>query len=354
MQSAIFVGTVEQENTFTLTKTFTCECPKKAVLKATALGIYFAEINGVRVGEDYFAPGWTSYHKTLQVQTYDVTSLLHNGENTIRFTVNDGWFCGSLMWDYRKNCYGKKPAICAELDIDGNVIETDLTWQEAQSPIRQSSFYHGETMDLTAKCAPLTTKEIAFDKSVFVPQVGSGVQNMLRLSVKEVITTPDGDTVYDFGQNMAGVVEIKTPENFNGTLKLEFAEILVHGNFYNVNYRAAKNIDTFTCKGAHTFMPQFTYHGFRYLRLSGGNIPVENITAVARFTNMVQTANFQTCNPCFDRLYQNVLWGQRSNFVDIPTDCPQRDERLGWTGDINAFCVTAAYRNAIGKNFGFC
>lgn len=182
-----------------------------------------------------------------------------------------------------------------------------------------------------------------FDKSVIVPQICGCVKNIERLKVKKIITTPNGDKVYDFGQNIAGVAEIVTPADFSGTLTLKFAEILIKGEFYTDNLRGAKVTDKFTVKGAKVLCPEFTFHGFRYLKVIGGEIPEENITAIVRHTDMKRTGALVTSNARFNRLISNIVWGQRGNFVDIPTDCPQRDERLGWTGDINAFCNTAAF-----------
>lgn len=337
-----FIGVKEKANTFTVEKKFKVNAGK-AVLKITALGLYFAEINGVRVGDSYLTPGWTSYNKTLQVQEYDVSDLLKEGENTVAITVNEGWYAGPLTWLKKRNNYGEQPAVCADLILSDGVISTDESWVACESYIRESGIYNGETVDYTKKLNPLAVCEVAFDKSALVPQMCEPVRNIERLAVKEIIHTPNGDTVYDFGQNIAGVVEIKTPDNFDGTLTLRFAEILIHGNFYTDNLRGAKATDTFTVKGEKILCPEFTFHGFRYLRITGGEIPTENITAIVRHTDMEKTGVLQTSNKRFNRLISNIVWGQRGNFVDIPTDCPQRDERLGWTGDINAFCNTAAF-----------
>ena len=338
-----FIGVKESANTFTVEKKFNIKSKQKAVLKVTALGLYFAEINGVRVGDSYLTPGWTSYNKTLQVQEYDVSEIIKEGENSIAITVNEGWYAGPLTWLKKRNNYGEHPAVCADLILSDDVISTDESWVACESYIRESGIYNGETVDYTKKLKPLTVCEVAFDKSALVPQACEPVRNIERLAVKRVIRTPNGDTVYDFGQNIAGVVEIKTPENFDGTLTLRFAEILIHGNFYTDNLRGAKATDTFTVKGAKTLCPEFTFHGFRYLKITGGEIPTENITAIVRHTDMKKTGVLQTSNKRFNRLISNIVWGQRGNFVDIPTDCPQRDERLDWTGDINAFCNTAAF-----------
>ena len=338
-----FIGVKEKANVFAVEKKFKAHAGEKAVLKATALGLYFAELNGVRVGDCYLTPGWTSYNKMLQVQEYDVSALIKEGENLFTLTMGEGWFCGGVTWEKKRDLYGEQSAVCADLILSDKNIYTDESWTARESYIRESGIYNGETQDFKAKLKPLTVCEVVFDKSALVPQICEPMRNIERLPVKEVIHTPAGELVYDFGQNMAGVVEIKTPEHFEGTLTLQFAEILVNGNFYTENLRSAKATDTFTVKGAKTLCPEFTFHGFRYMKLTGAELPKENITAIVRHTDMKRTGHVRTSNARFNRLMDNVVWGQKGNFVDIPTDCPQRDERLGWTGDINAFCTTAAY-----------
>lgn len=338
-----FIGVKEKAGVFVVEKKLTAHAKEKAVLKATALGLYFAELNGVRIGDAYLTPGWTSYNKMLQVQEYDVSALLKEGENVLSFTVGEGWYAGELTWKRRRRFYGEQTAVCADLILTGRTVSTDESWTAHESYIRASGIYDGEAQDFTAKLKPLTVCEVAFDKGVLVPQICEPVKNIERLAVKEIIHTPAGELVYDFGQNMAGVVEIVTPEHFNGTITLQFAEILVNGNFYTDNLRSAKATDTFTVKGAKTLCPEFTFHGFRYMKLEGGELPKENVTAIVRHTDMKRTGHVRTSNARFNRLTENVIWGQKGNFVDIPTDCPQRDERLGWTGDINAFCTTAAF-----------
>lgn len=346
-----FIGVSEKANTFVAEKKFTLKKFDKATLRATALGLYFAEINGVRVGDAYLTPGWTSYNKMLQVQEYDVTSLLRTGENVLALTVNTGWYSGRLTWDSKTEIYGEQSAVCAELIIGDAVIATDKSWTAKESHIRESGIYDGETQDFTAKCKPLTLCEVPFDKTVLTDQISEPVRDIECIAVKEVIRTPKGELVYDFGQNMAGVVQIVTPKDFDGTFTVQFAEILVGGNFYTDNMRSAKATDSFTVKGAKTLSPEFTFHGFRYMKLIGAQFPKENITAIVRHTDMPRTGYITTDNARFNRLYENVIWGQKGNFVDIPTDCPQRDERLGWTGDINAFCATAAYNFDVRKIF---
>lgn len=343
MLNGKFIGVKEKTNTFTVEKKFNIEDMRTAVLKVTALGLYFAEINGARVGNCYLTPGWTSYNKTLQVQEYDVTDLLKKGENVISITVNEGWYCGGLTWEKKRNLYGSQTAACAELKIGNANICTDESWTARESHIRESGIYDGETVDFTAPLKALTVCEVSFDKAALTPQICEPVRNVERLAVKELITTPSGDLIYDFGQNIAGVAEIITPEDFAGTLTLRFAEILVNGEFYTDNLRGARATDKFTVKGAKTCRSEFTYHGFRYLKVDGAVPDTGAITAIVRHTDMKSTGVLTTSNDRFNRLISNIVWGQRGNFVDIPTDCPQRDERLGWTGDINAFCSTAAY-----------
>ena len=344
MLSGKFIGVKEETNIFVLEQKFTLRSAKQVILSATALGVYFAEVNGVRVGDGYLAPGWTSYKKTLQVQEYDITALVKEGENILSLTVGEGWYCGALTWERKRDTYGKQTAVCADLVADGKrILSTDESWSARESFIRESGIYDGETQDYTAERKPLAPVAVAFDKKALVPQMCEPVRTVERVPVREVIRTPKGELVYDFGQNLAGVVEINTPDDFDGTLVLRHAEILVDGNFYTENLRSAKATDTFICKGSHTLSAEFTFHGFRYMKLEGADLPAENVTALVRHTDMKRTGYIQTDNARFQRLYENVIWGQQGNFVDIPTDCPQRDERLGWTGDINAFCRTAAY-----------
>lgn len=343
MLNGKFIGVREDANVFVAERKFFVGAVKNATLRVTAFGVYFAEINGVRVGDSYLTPGWTSYNKTLQVQEYDVTPLLNEGENIIAITVGEGWCCGPLTWE-RKRPYERRKAVCADLIVDGSsVLYTDDGWSMRESAIRTSSIYDGEMVDLTAELRTLTPLTVPLGKTVLVGQISEPVRTVERLPVKEVIRTPKGELVYDFGQNLAGVVEVKTPDDFDGTLTLRFAEILVEGNFYTENLRSAKATDVFTCRGAHSIAPEFTFHGFRYVKAEGAELPKECFTALVRHTDMRRTGYIKTDNARFQRLYENVIWGQRGNFVDIPTDCPQRDERLGWTGDINAFCRTAAY-----------
>lgn len=221
-----FVGVKEKADVFSIEIRFIAESGK-ATLRATALGLYFAEINGLRAGDAYLTPGWTSYNKMLQVQEYDVTSLIKDGENVIKFTVANGWYCGRLTYLDKKQFYGTQSAVCADLLLLNGTISTGESWESKESFIRGSGIYDEEIQDDTVSLKPLTACEVKFDKSVLVEQICEPVRNVERIAVMELIRTPAGEPVYDFGQNLAGVVVFTTPGDFDGTLKLQFAEILV-------------------------------------------------------------------------------------------------------------------------------
>ena len=334
MLSGKFIGAAECANTFVLEQKFTVRSAKKATLRATALFSVCIALS-------------------LPCESAAIPSLVHRERENIFALFDERRYVVLL---HLQGLVVRRPAgreipvshphavDLGKIYAEGKrILSTDESWSARESFIRESGIYDGETQDFTAERKPLAPVAVAFDKKALVPQMCELVRTVERIPVKEVIRTPKGELVYDFGQNVAGVVEVKTPADFDGTLVLRHAEILVNGNFYTENLRGAKATDTFTCRGAHTLSAEFTFHGFRYLKVEGADLPAENITALVRHTDMKRTGYMQTDNARFQRLYENVIWGQRGNFVDIPTDCPQRDERLGWTGDINAFCRTAAY-----------
>lgn len=351
-----FIGTVENANVFCVKKEFFSENIEKAVFTVTALGLYVAHINQQRVGDAYLTPGWTAYRKMLQYQEYDVTDLLKNGINTVSLTVNAGWYSGYIGCPAKPNIWGDKPAVLAQLELlytDGNrnVISTDDSWMASESHIVFSGIYEGETQDFTRMCKKLSVCEVEYNKNNLIRQMCEPVRNIERISPKNVFRSPNGEMIYDFGQNLVGVAEIVTPDGFDGTVHLKFAEILTsEGNLYTENLRGAKATDTFTVTGKKVMSPEFTFHGFRYLAIKGAEIPAENVTAIVRHTDLKRTGKISSSDKRFNRLMDNIVWGQKGNFVDIPTDCPQRDERLGWTGDANVFCRTAAYNYDV-RNF---
>lgn len=339
---------------------FSAEKPVKAArLYATACGVYEAEINGKKAGNAFLAPGWTSYYKRLQYQTYDITALLKESgkENEIAVTVGNGWYKGELGFDAKPDNYGSKTALLAMIRIeyeDGEiaVIGTDTDWKVELGAISFSEIYHGEIQDFTRGRIP-KGNAVLFEESdkigQIVAQESEPVHIVKCFPVKEKILTPKGEVVFDFGQNISGIVEIKLPELTGEKLVIRHAETLdKEGNFYTENLRTARCTDTYIYGNEQTGMmvlPHFTFHGFRYICVEGAGDHVEagNFTACALHTDMRETGSFHCDNKLVDQLQSNIQWGQRDNFLDIPTDCPQRDERLGWTGDAQVFCGTASY-----------
>jgi alpha-L-rhamnosidase len=324
----------------------------KVRIYATALGVYEIKINGEKVGDTYFAPGWTNYHKRLQYQTYQADEMLRE-QNTIEITVGNGWYKGILGFTCTPNHYGDRVAALAEVHIsytDGTteIIKTDESWKVTTGKIRTSEIYMGETIDTCYKVEKNVSSAVltTFDKERIVGQESEPVRITKRLSAKELIITPKGEKVIDFGQNLTGFVELKITGKAGQNITIRHAEVLdKDGNFYPDTLRQAISIDQFICNGKEqTFLPHFTFHGFRYIAVEGlGNISLESFTACVLHTQMEETGTFISSNPLVNQLQSNILWSQRGNFLDIPTDCPQRDERLGWTGDAQVFAGTAAF-----------
>jgi alpha-L-rhamnosidase len=331
----------------------------KVRIYATALGVYEIKLNGEKVGDTYFAPGWTNYHKRLQYQTYQADGMLHE-QNKLEITVGNGWYKGIFGFTCTPNHYGNRVAVLAEVHItycDGSteIIKTDESWMVTTGKIRSSEIYMGETIDTcnkeeNASSAILTT----FDKKRIVGQESEPVRITKRLPAKEYIITPKGEKVIDFGQNLTGFVELKITGKPGQKIIIHHAEVLdKDGNFYPDTLRQAISIDQFICNGEEqTFLPHFTFHGFRYIAVEGlEEINLESFTACVLHTQMEETGTFISSNPLVNQLYSNISWSQRGNFLDIPTDCPQRDERLGWTGDAQVFAGTAAYNMNVASFF---
>ncbi len=324
-----------------------------AVLRITARGVYEATLNGQRVGDFIMAPGWTSYHNRIQVQSYDVTAMLGKN-NSIILELAEGWY-----WRLEK----KKPkAIIAELHItytDGTeeYIGTDKSWSVAKSRLRFCHLYDGIRYNAALTPAYRYRARVAKDnsQSLLIPQEGEIVKEQERLSVKEVIITPKGETVLDFGQNITGCLEFTVEAKKGQRVAFSFGEILdKNGNFYNANYRKAKAMYKYTCRdGKQTYMPTLTFYGFRYVRVDSypAEIDPKSFTAVVMHSEMKRTGYIESSDPLLNQLFSNIIWGQKGNFLDIPTDCPQRDERLGWTGDAQVFIKTASYNYDVLKFF---
>lgn len=329
---------------------------KKATLGASAMGLYLVRINGKRITDSLLNPGWTSYHVRTQYQTYDVTAFLGGKSAEISVTAAEGWAVGDLTWKGRHHVFSDTVSVIAWLDVeyaDGREehFATDDTWGVRTSKILYSEIYHGETVDPTARIKKLGTAELSRVKTKLIPQVGELIHEHERIAPKEFIITPKGERVIDFGQNMTGYVEVRIKGERGGRIVMTHAEVLdAEGNFYNENLRSARSRNEYILSGGEdVFKPTFSFQGFRYIRLD--EYPFEEVdlncfTAVAVYSDMERTGFFSCGNAKVNQLYHNVLWGQRSNYLDVPTDCPQRDERLGWTGDAQVFCRAGAY------NFG--
>lgn len=318
---------------------------------ATSLGIYEIKMNGEKLGDSFFAPGWTNYNKRLQYQTYTVDEL-QPGQNKIEITVGNGWYKGIFGFVCTPNHYGDRVATLAEIHVkysDGTkeIIKTDNTWKVTTGRIRSSEIYMGETIDSTfinQKCSPVVVT--TFDKNRLVAQESEPVRITQKLPAKELIITPKGEKVIDFGQILTGFIKVKVHGEPGQKITVRHAEALdKDGNFYPDTLRQAISVDTFICNGQEqSFLPHFTFHGFRYISIEGlDNIDLENFTACVLHTDMEPTGTFTCSNQLVNQLQSNIQWSQRGNFLDIPTDCPQRDERLGWTGDAQVFAGTAAY-----------
>jgi len=342
-----------------------------ATVYITAHGMYEAQINGKRVGDAYLTPGWTSYNKRLQYQVYDVTGLLQNGANTIGVMVGNGWYRGYLAWAGNKDSYGKKTGLLMQLDInytDGTTakIISDQTWKSSTGSIRYTEIYHGETIDAREEKAGWLTvnyndanwpgvKVQNYPNDNLLATYNEPVKKHETFKPLKIFTTPKGEKVIDFGQNLVGWVIVKANGNAGDKITIRHAEVLdKNGNFYIDNLRAAKTTATYILagKGEEAFEPHFTFYGFRYIKIEGANeIKPENFTAVALYSDMKPTGTFISSNALINQLQHNIQWGQKGNFLDVPTDCPQRDERLGWTGDAQAFSRTAAFNFGVNNFF---
>jgi alpha-L-rhamnosidase len=336
---------------------------KSARVYATAQGLYQLMLNGKKVSTDLFTPGWTSYKNRIQYQTYDVTAMLQP-QNTLGAILGDGWFRGNLGWAKEGSYYGTKLALLLQLQInytDGTseTIGTDQSWKASVGPIIESDIYNGETYDARKELIGWAStgydesnwgKALVTDQSkkILVAPQGDVVKAIEEIQVVKLFTTPAGEKVFDLGQNMVGWVRLRVKGNKGDQVTLKFAEVLTkEGNFYTENLRGAKATDIYILKGEgeEIFEPHFTFHGFRYVKIEGLNAePVKDqITGIVIHTDMKPSGTFTCSEPMINQLQKNIQWGQKGNFLDVPTDCPQRDERLGWTGDAQVFAPTAAF-----------
>lgn len=348
-----------------LRRSFTLEGKsRRAMLYATARGVYEACLNGKPVSKARLSPGWTDYNRRIEYQAYDVTALLQTGENVLGALLGEGWYAGSLGWGDRRGFYGSHPSFLASLRIELEngqriCIGTDSAWKASAGAILYADLYHGEGQDARREpagwCCP------GFDdsawQSVTLAEAFQGLltaqrapQMCITEEIKPLILNQPrrGVWIYDLGQNMVGWVRLKVSAPAGTRLQLRFSEMLnPDGTLYTTNLRLARNTDVFITKGEgeEIFEPHFTYHGFRYVELTGlpGDPTLDMITGCVVHSDLPAAGSFSCSDDLVNRLWLNVLWGQRGNFLAVPTDCPQRNERLGWTGDAQIFARTACY-----------
>ncbi len=342
----------------------------RARVYATAAGLYELHCNGARVGDDRFRPGWTDYHQRVQYQTYDVTGLLREGDNALGVVLGDGWYAGYLGWDEppagrRRGVWGQLPLARVQVVLDyadgrSETVVTDGGWRGAFGPIRISDLFLGEIYDarreLTGWSAP------GYDDGGWRPveicdgpagrvvaQQSPSVRVTQDLPAVAVTEPLPGSYVFDLGQNMVGWARLAVRGPAGTIVRLRFAEMLrPDGTLYTENLRAARATDTYVLRGdphGEVWEPSFTFHGFRYVEVTGypGVPHAGAVTGRVAHTDAPLTGAFECAHPLVDRLYRNIVWGQRGNFLEVPTDCPQRDERLGWLGDAQVFARTACY-----------
>lgn len=338
------------------------EVPVSATLRITAIGIVEPWVNGVRVGDEVLAPGWTSYRHRLVVSTFDVTGLVQRGANVIGAVVADGWALGRLGWENQTEHFASRRALSASLELVYedriDTLETDTGWRVGHGGTRAASIYDGETFD--ARLEPHGWMRAGFDDSdwgavesfewptsALIDPVSEPIRRIEELAPAAVLTTPSGKTVVDFGQEISGWVRISGDFADGQQVTLRHTEWMTDGEIDPETLRTAAATDVYIGDGtdAQRWEPRFTFHGFRYVEVDGWDGPFESdgIRAVVVHTDMRRTGWLTTSNPLVNRLHENVVWSMRGNFVGVPTDCPQRDERLGWTGDINAFAPTATF-----------
>ncbi|MDQ0378522.1 glycoside hydrolase family 78 protein [Amycolatopsis thermophila] len=321
-----------------------------ARLYATAHGVYTASINGSPVGDEVLAPGWTSYRHRLRYQTHDVTSLLREGTNDLEFLLGNGWFRGRLGWSGRRALYGDRLALLAQLEVtyaDGTteVVGTDERWSARESRIVSDDLYDGQHTDLTLTESEVDSVEVVeADLGRLVAPEGPPVRVTEVVPAVRVWSSPSGKTLVDFGQNVVGWVRVRVRDAREVTVR--HAEVLENGELGVRPLRSAKATDTYVLPGGTETVlePSLTFHGFRYAEVSGvDDLRAADLEAVVVHSDLRRTGWFTCSDPDLEKFHDNVVWGMRGNFVDVPTDCPQRDERLGWTGDIQVFSPTASF-----------
>ncbi|WP_367872286.1 glycoside hydrolase family 78 protein [Luteolibacter sp. Populi] len=338
--------------------------PLRAVLYTTALGHVEARLNGERVGDDFFAPGWTDYKKRLYYRTHDVTAKIKVGPNTLAALLGDGWFRGNISV-LGQNRHGTKTRLKAQLQLiypDGSreLIASDGTWKAATGPILEADMFAGESYDARLETpgwdAPgfddKTWKPVAtgaeFEPAILEAYPMPPVRKVAEIAAVKITQPHPGTQIYDFGQNFSGFVRLKLRALAGTSIRLRFGEMLQpDGHLYTENLRSARATDHYICKGGgeEIWEPRFTFHGFRYAEISRLPTPTaeDTLTGIVLGSDLPVTGSFSCSDPLINAIYKNTMWGQRSNYLEVPTDCPQRDERMGWSGDTQVFARTAAY-----------
>ncbi len=325
---------------------------EKARMYICGLGVYEAYINDKKIGEEFLAPGNNNYHNWIQYQTYDITTSVVTGKNNIEVMLGNGWYKGNFGFNGgMDNIFGDSFALIAEIHLlfkDGTneVFSTDTRWKSKESKIRKSSIYFGEIYDDTFSPTEVYgVKPISLDKKLLEDRRSVPVVVKEKVKPLSVITTPKGELVIDMGQNMVGWLCFKNTLPKGKKISIQHGEILQEGNFYRENLRYADAEFHYISNSEEKWVrPHFTFYGFRYAKITGlDSIELEDFVGEVVYSDLEQIGKIETSNEKVNRLFQNALWGQKGNFLDIPTDCPQRDERMGWTGDAQVFSPTAAY-----------
>lgn len=337
---------------------------RRACLYVTALGIYEGCINGSSIGAPFFAPGFTNYKKRLQYHVFEVAAMLAPGQNELSFLVADGWYKGRFTFQNKTNLYGKRLALAARLELvfeDGSeqVVTTGPDWLEnVSTPWRYAGFYDGEDYDAALEGFPGEPLPVKVFRGKIPPRLDlapdCGVRLQYSLPPPLVVSSDSGRTILDFGQNFAGIIELDPAGLTNETLTIRHGELLDSGgNLYTANLRKAKAEIVYRAAGSgKVYRPRFTYMGFRYVELTGAPYREGMLSAHAVYSDMPRIGNFSCSDENINRLYDNIIRSQQSNFVDIPTDCPQRDERQGYTGDAQVFAEAASLNYDTGVFFG--
>ena len=343
-------NTLKEANTV-LTKTFTAgKDYENSRIYVTGLGLYELYLDGERVGNEYLTPGCTDYNRTVQYQTYEVS--VKSGEHTLKVSLADGWYMGRFGLDHAVNTYGDRHKMILELvmqDSTGNAekVVSDESWTVSTGDVEFSNIYDGEVYAPRTEAAESCNAEV-LEGSVgrLIARYGQPVVIKEEIKPIEIIHTPAGETVLDLGQNMSGFLRFSVDEPAGTKIYMQFGEVLQEGNFYRDNLRTAKAEFTYISDGtAREVQPHFTYYGFRYVKLTGftKEVTLDQFTGCVLYSDLERTGWISTSNEKVNQLIQNALWGQKCNYVDVPTDCPQRDERMGWTADTQVFSGTACF-----------